>query len=112
MKVGSVKIGGGAPISIQSMTKTDTRNIKATINQIKGLEEVGCEIIRVAVLDEEAARAIKQIKKKIKIPLVADIHFNYRLALEAIKSGADKIRLNPLNPPNPQCNPPREKSLG
>lgn len=97
IKVGDVRIGGGAPISIQSMTKTDTRNVKATVAQIKELENAGCEIIRVAVLDKEAARAIRDIKKKIKIPLVADIHFNYRLALEAIKSGADKIRLNPGN---------------
>lgn len=97
IKVGPVKIGGSAPISIQSMAKTDTRDIKATVSQIKELEKAGCEIVRVAVLDQAAARAIKEIKKRIKIPLVADIHFSYQLALEAIKSGADKIRLNPGN---------------
>lgn len=97
VNVGKVKIGGGAPISIQSMTKTDTRDVKRTVGQIKELEKAGCEIIRVAVLDKEAAQAIREIKRKINIPLVADIHFNYRLALEAIKSGADKIRLNPGN---------------
>ncbi len=97
IKVGHIKIGGNAPVSIQSMAKTDTRDVKATVNQIKELEKAGCEIIRVAVLDFEAAQAIKQIKKKIKIPLVADIHFSYKLATEAIKSGADKIRLNPGN---------------
>jgi (E)-4-hydroxy-3-methylbut-2-enyl-diphosphate synthase len=97
IKVGDVKIGGNAPISIQSMTKTDTRDAVETVRQIKKLEKIGCEIIRVAVLDIEAARAIRQIKKSIKIPLVADIHFHYRLAIEAIKAGADKIRLNPGN---------------
>jgi (E)-4-hydroxy-3-methylbut-2-enyl-diphosphate synthase len=93
----NVEIGGGSPISIQSMTNTDTRNIKATIHQIKTLTEAGCQIIRCAVPDMEAAEAIKAIKNAIDIPLVADIHFDYRLALEAIKSGADKIRINPGN---------------
>ncbi len=97
ISVGSVKIGGDASISIQSMTKTDTRDIKATIRQIKQLEEVGCEIVRVAVVDEEAACAIKDIKKGIKIPLIADIHFNHRLALSAMKAGADGLRINPGN---------------
>ncbi len=97
IKVGNVKVGGGAPISIQSMTKTDTRDVSATVRQIKELEKAGCEIIRVAVKDFEAAGAIKAIKRKIKIPLVADIHFDYRLALRAIENGADKIRLNPGN---------------
>ncbi|MCX6007257.1 MAG: flavodoxin-dependent (E)-4-hydroxy-3-methylbut-2-enyl-diphosphate synthase [Chloroflexi bacterium] len=95
--IGGVKVGGGAPISVQSMTKTDTRNVAATVSQIKELEECGCEIIRVAVPDTEAAEAISRIKKKIKIPLIADIHFDYRLALAAIKSGADALRLNPGN---------------
>ena len=95
--IGGVKVGGGAPVSVQSMTKTDTRNVTATVSQIKELEECGCEIIRVAVPDIEAAEAISKIKKKIKIPLIADIHFDYRLALAAIKSGADGLRLNPGN---------------
>ena len=97
IKVGGVPIGGGAPISIQSMTKTDTRDIGATVRQIRKLEGLGCDIIRVAVPDMQAARAIKDIKKKINIPLVADIHFQHKLAIEAINSGADKIRLNPGN---------------
>ena len=97
IKVGNIKIGGGAPVSIQSMTKTDTRDIPGTIRQIKELEKSGCEIIRVAIKDLEAARAIKAIKRKINLPLVADIHFDYRLALLAIENGADKIRLNPGN---------------
>ncbi len=94
---GKIKIGGGFPISIQSMTNTDTRDVKATIVQIKQLEKAGCEIVRVAVPDQEAAQAIKKIKQQIKIPIIADIHFDYRLALEAIENGADKLRLNPGN---------------
>ena len=97
IRVGDVKIGGDAPVSIQSMAKTDTRDVAATVKQIKGLEAAGCDIVRVAILDSRAARAIKAIKKKIKIPLVADIHFQYKLAIEAINAGADKIRLNPGN---------------
>ncbi|HHY91282.1 MAG TPA: flavodoxin-dependent (E)-4-hydroxy-3-methylbut-2-enyl-diphosphate synthase [Clostridiales bacterium] len=92
-----IQIGGDSPITIQSMTNTDTRDVKATVEQIKRLEEAGCEIVRVAVPDHEAAEAIKQIKKEIKIPIVADIHFDYRLALEAIENGVDKLRLNPGN---------------
>ncbi len=95
--IGPTKIGGDAPISVQSMTKTDTRDIRRTALQIHRLEEVGCEIVRVAVVDEEAARAIAAIKKRIRIPLIADIHFNYRLALEALESGADGLRINPGN---------------
>ena len=95
--VGGVKIGGNAPIAIQSMTKTRTADVKKTIAEIKRLEKSGCEIIRVAVKDFDDARAIHDIKRKIRIPIVADIHFNYRLALEAIRSGADKIRINPGN---------------
>ncbi|HEX2944576.1 MAG TPA: flavodoxin-dependent (E)-4-hydroxy-3-methylbut-2-enyl-diphosphate synthase [Clostridia bacterium] len=95
--VGGVKIGGEAPVTVQSMANTDTRNAAATVEQIKRLEEAGCEIIRVAVPDMEAAEAFKAIKKAIRIPLVADIHFDYRLALECIKNGADKIRINPGN---------------
>ena len=90
-------IGGYSPISIQSMTSTDTRNIKETVSQIKRLEEAGCEIVRVAIPDMEAAKAISEIKKKISIPLVADIHFDYRLAITSIEKGIDKLRINPGN---------------
>ncbi|MBU1146794.1 MAG: flavodoxin-dependent (E)-4-hydroxy-3-methylbut-2-enyl-diphosphate synthase [Candidatus Omnitrophica bacterium] len=97
IKVGKIRIGGGAPVVIQSMAKTDTRDVSATVKQIRQLEKAGCEIVRVAVKDFEAASAIKNIKKRIKIPLAADIHFDHRLALLAIQNGADKIRLNPGN---------------
>lgn len=97
ISIGPVKVGGDAPISIQSMTKTDTRDIQKTVHQIRRLEEAGCEIIRVAVVDEEAARAITEIKKKIRIPIIADIHFHPRLALRAMESGADGLRINPGN---------------
>lgn len=97
IRIGDRFIGGDEPILVQSMCNTDTRDVKATVNQIKELEENGCEIIRVAVLDNDAALAIKDIKKQISIPLVADIHFDYRLAIQAIKSGVDKIRINPGN---------------
>lgn len=97
VRVGNVLIGGGAPVSVQSMCSTDTRDMKATIKQIRDLEEVGCEIIRVAVPDMEAARVLGKIKKQIRIPLVADIHFDSRLALEALRQGVDKLRLNPGN---------------
>lgn len=95
--VGSLYIGGDAPILVQSMTNTDTRDVKGTTEQIKRLEAAGCDIIRVAVLDMEAAEAIGEIKKAIKIPLVADIHFDYRLALKCMEKGVDKIRINPGN---------------
>ena len=95
--IGGVKIGGDYPIAIQSMCNTDTRNVKATVEQIIELENIGCEIIRVAVPDMEAAEAISDIKKSIHIPLVADIHFDYRLALECMKNGVDKVRINPGN---------------
>jgi len=97
IKIGGVTVGGGAPVVVQSMTKTDTRDVKATVRQIKQLEEIGCEIVRLAVPDAEAARALVDIKKDIKIPLVADIHFDYRLALAALKAGVDGLRLNPGN---------------
>jgi len=97
VKVGNVLIGGGFPISVQSMTTTDTRDIPATVAQIKSLTEAGCEIIRVAVPDKDAAQKLSKIKSQISIPLVADIHFKYKLALEAIKQGVDKIRINPGN---------------
>ena len=95
--VGSVKIGGGNPVSIQSMTNTKTTNIKETATQIRALISSGCELVRVAVPDMEAARSIKAIKAQIDIPLIADIHFNYKLALEAVKAGVDGLRLNPGN---------------
>ena len=95
--VGGVKVGGGADITVQSMTKTDTRDVAATVRQIHELEEVGCEIIRSAVPDMEAARAMAEIKKQIHIPLVADIHFHYQLALECVRGGVDCLRLNPGN---------------
>lgn len=97
IKCGNVIIGGSNHIVIQSMTNTKTKDIKATINQIKSLEKEGCEIVRVAITDIEDAKAIKEIKKDISIPIVADIHFDYKLALEAINAGADKIRINPGN---------------
>ncbi len=97
IQVGSVKVGGDALVSVQSMTKTDTRDVAATVAQIRGLEEAGCDIIRCAVPDLEAAKALAEVKRQIKIPLVADIHFHYQLALEALKSGVDCLRLNPGN---------------
>lgn len=97
VNIGGVKIGGDNPVAIQSMCNTDTRDVKATVNQIHELENAGCEIIRVAVPDMVAAKAVADIKKQIHIPLVVDIHFDYRLALECMKSGADKVRINPGN---------------
>jgi (E)-4-hydroxy-3-methylbut-2-enyl-diphosphate synthase len=102
VRIGGVRIGGAAPVVVQSMTKTDTRDVKATVRQIRQLEECGCGIVRVAVPDMEAAKAIVGIKKKISIPLIADIHFDYRLALEALRSGADGLRLNPGNISDPE----------
>ena len=95
--VGGVAVGGGAPVSIQSMCNTVTENVEATAQQILRLEQAGCEIIRVAVPTEEAARAIPAIKARIHIPLVADIHFDYKLALLCVQGGIDKIRINPGN---------------
>ena len=97
VQIGNVKIGGGNPIAIQSMTNTKTEDVDATVAQIHALEKAGCEIIRCAVPTIEAAEALGKIKKQIHIPLVADIHFDYRLAIAAIENGADKIRLNPGN---------------
>ncbi|WP_195945699.1 flavodoxin-dependent (E)-4-hydroxy-3-methylbut-2-enyl-diphosphate synthase [Paraclostridium bifermentans] len=97
VSVGSLKIGGNNSISIQSMTNTDTRDAKATIEQIKRLEEVGCDVVRVAVPDMEAAKNIGEIKKNVNIPVIADIHFDHRLALEAIDQGVDGVRINPGN---------------
>lgn len=95
--VGNVQIGGQNKVVIQSMCNTKTKNVKNTVEQILKLEKAGCEIIRVACLDIEDAKAIKEIKKQIHIPIVADIHFDYRIALEAIKAGVDKVRINPGN---------------
>ena len=97
VRIGQLHIGGGFPVVIQSMCNTKTENVHATVQQILELEAVGCEIVRVAVPNMEAAQAIAQIKKQIHIPLVADIHFDYRLALAAMENGIDKIRLNPGN---------------
>jgi (E)-4-hydroxy-3-methylbut-2-enyl-diphosphate synthase len=97
LRVGKVTVGGDAPIVVQSMTKTDTRDIPATINQIKELEDCGCEIVRVAIPDREAAESIGAIKRSVSSPLIADIHFDYRLALAALQAGVDGLRLNPGN---------------
>lgn len=97
ISVGGVAVGGGAPISIQSMCNTHTEDVEATVAQILRLEQAGCEIVRVTVPTMEAALAVEQIKKRIHIPLVADIHFDYRLAVESARRGADKIRINPGN---------------
>ena len=95
--VGDIPIGGGAPITVQSMTTTKTDDVTATLKEIERLEEAGCQIIRVTVPDEAAAKALPEIKKRMTVPLVADIHFNYRMALLAVDAGADKIRINPGN---------------
>ena len=95
--IGSLPVGGGAPIVVQSMTQTDTRDVASTVSQIRRLEKAGCEVVRVAVPDREAARKLGEIKKKVRIPLIADIHFDYRLALEALDQGVDGLRLNPGN---------------
>jgi (E)-4-hydroxy-3-methylbut-2-enyl-diphosphate synthase len=97
IRIGQLAVGGDNPIAVQSMTSTDTRNISATVEQIKRLEAAGCELVRVAVVDENGASAIQRIKKAISIPLVADIHFDYKLALKSISAGADGLRINPGN---------------
>jgi len=97
VKVGPIQIGGGAPITVQSMTSTDTRDIAATVAQIRAIEDAGCDLIRLAVPDMEAAEALGPIKSQISIPLIADIHFDYRLALAAAQQGVDKLRINPGN---------------
>ncbi|MCX5726107.1 MAG: flavodoxin-dependent (E)-4-hydroxy-3-methylbut-2-enyl-diphosphate synthase [Candidatus Saganbacteria bacterium] len=97
VKIGDVVIGDGAPVAVQSMTRTLTSNVDGTVEEIKKLEKAGCHIVRVAVTDEKDAKAISDIKKRTSIPLVADIHFNYKLALFSIEAGADKIRINPGN---------------
>lgn len=95
--VGDIQIGGQNKVVIQSMCNTKTKNIEATVKQVLELEKAGCEIVRVACLDIDDAKAIKNIKSQIHIPIVADIHFDYRIALEAIKNGVDKVRINPGN---------------
>jgi (E)-4-hydroxy-3-methylbut-2-enyl-diphosphate synthase len=102
IQIGQVTIGGGAPIVVQSMTNTDTRDVVSTIRQIEELQEADCEVVRVAVPDKQAAEAISAIKKGIAIPLIADIHFDYRLALASLKAGADGLRLNPGNIGEPE----------
>jgi (E)-4-hydroxy-3-methylbut-2-enyl-diphosphate synthase len=100
--VGSVKIGGGAPITVQSMTSTDTRDVDATASQIQQIEEAGADLVRVAVPDEDAAAVLGQIKSQMSVPLIADVHFNYRLAIAAVEQGVDKLRLNPGNLRRPE----------
>ena len=102
IQIGNVTVGGNAPIVVQSMTKTDTRNVMSTIAQIKELEDCGCQLVRVAVPDAEAAQAIQAIKRGIALPIIADIHFDYRLALLALEAGADGLRLNPGNISQPK----------
>ena len=97
VNVGGVRIGGGAPVSVQSMTSTRTEDVEATVRQIGRLVDAGCEIVRVTVPNERAAEAFAEIRRRVRVPLVADIHFNYRMALRAIEAGADKIRINPGN---------------
>jgi len=97
IKIGKVSIGGDNPIAVQSMTKTFTRDVAGTVKQINKLENAGCQIIRCAVVNKEDAKALVKIKKRISIPLVADIHFDYRLALQAVEAGVDKLRINPGN---------------
>ncbi|MFB3820182.1 MAG: flavodoxin-dependent (E)-4-hydroxy-3-methylbut-2-enyl-diphosphate synthase [Candidatus Methylomirabilales bacterium] len=97
IRVGRVPVGGGAPISVQSMTKTDTRDVAATVEQIWALEAAGCEIVRIAVPDADAAAAVPAIRRQIRIPLIVDIHFDYRLALQCLAAGVDCLRINPGN---------------
>jgi (E)-4-hydroxy-3-methylbut-2-enyl-diphosphate synthase len=92
-----IQIGGGAPVAVQSMTKTDTTDVDGTIKQIEEMVAAGCEIVRIAVPDKDAAIALKEIRKRTDVPLVADIHFHYKLALMALEAGIDKLRLNPGN---------------
>lgn len=97
VRIGDVSIGGEYPVAVQSMTSTATTDTEATVRQIKLLEEYGCELIRIAVPDDDSVHAIPEIKKKIRIPLIADIHFRADLAIRAIKNGVDKVRINPGN---------------
>ena len=95
--VGDIPIGGNAPVAVQSMTNTDTRDVSSTVHQIEQLSDAGCEIVRLAIPDEEAVAAFRKIKKKVKAPLIADIHFDHRLALGVLSAGADGLRINPGN---------------
>ena len=97
IEIGGVKIGADAPISVQSMTNTDTRDVKSTLKQINNMAEYGCELVRLAILNDDAAQAVKEIKKLSPIPLIADIHFDYRLAIKCIENGIDALRINPGN---------------
>ena len=97
IELGGIKVGGGAPITVQSMTKTETRDIPGTVAQIKSLEKAGCDIVRLAVPDMDAAKSLGEIKKQTNIPIISDIHFDYKLALEAVKQGVDGMRINPGN---------------
>ncbi len=97
VKIGAVELGGNNPVVVQSMTKTKTLNVKATVNQIKRLEKAGCELVRLAVVDRKDGAVLNRIKKSVGIPIIADIHFDYRLAMQAIDAGVDKIRINPGN---------------
>ncbi len=97
VNVGGIQIGGGAPVVVQSMTKTDTENVDETVAQVERMVEAGCEIVRIAVPNQEAAKALKDIRKRVNIPVVADIHFHYKLALMALDAGVDKLRINPGN---------------
>ena len=97
IKVGSVEVGGDSPISVQSMTNTLTTDIKATVNQIRSLENVGADLVRVSCPDEESSLALRKIVKEVKIPIIADIHFHYKRAIEAAESGASCLRINPGN---------------
>ncbi|MBW2002122.1 MAG: flavodoxin-dependent (E)-4-hydroxy-3-methylbut-2-enyl-diphosphate synthase, partial [Deltaproteobacteria bacterium] len=97
INIGGVKVGGDAPVVVQSMTNTPTQDVAATVKQIEGLASAGCELVRLAVPDMEAASALKEIKSQVSIPIIADIHFDYKLALAAIENGANGLRLNPGN---------------
>ncbi len=101
IRIGGVTVGGGAPVVVQSMTKTDTRDVAATVRQVRELAEGGCELVRLAVPDMEAAAALARIKRRARVPLIADIHFDYRLALAALEAGVDGLRLNPGNISDP-----------
>ena len=101
--VGNVPIGGDAPVAVQSMTNTDTRDVESTVAQINHLQRAGCEIVRLAVPDEEAARSFKAIKSQVGVPLIADIHFDHRLAVAAVRAGADGLRINPGNIGSPKA---------
>jgi (E)-4-hydroxy-3-methylbut-2-enyl-diphosphate synthase len=103
IRIGDVPVGGGAPVAVQSMTNTDTRDVEATVAQVKRLEEAGCEIVRLAVPDEAAVRAFETIKSRVRPPLIADIHFDHRLAIGAIRAGADGLRINPGNIGGPKA---------